>query len=79
MIFLIQYNRKKGAIVLIERFSDFEKAKADKERLQLELRLNNRQIEHEVVLLQANSEEELLRTHGRYFKDLAGLSVLPAH
>ena len=33
----------------------------------------------EVVVLQADSETELRHTHGRYFKDLADLSVLPAH
>lgn len=79
MIFLIQYNRRRGKVVLFQEFADVEKKAADEVRLGLELQLKKRHIEDEVVLLQADSIGDLYRTHGRYFKDLAGLSVLPAH
>lgn len=79
MIFLIRYNRKRGETVSLTRFDDAEKAVANRERLQLELRLNRESIDDEVVILQTDSEATLRRTHARYFQDFAGLSVLPAH
>lgn len=79
MIFLIQYNRRHGEVILLKEFPDSEKAVADNARLQLELHLKEQRIDDEVVVLQADSETALRHTHGRYFKDLAGLSVLPAH
>lgn len=79
MIFLIQYNRRRGEVILQREFSDSEKTLADDARIKLELELKGHHIADEVVVLQASSEEELQRTHGRYFTDLLGLSVLPAH
>jgi hypothetical protein len=35
----------------------------------IELDLNKRGVDHEVVLLEAASEEALRRTHRRYFED----------
>jgi len=78
MIFLIQYNRRRGETISLREFADSDRAIADKARLQLELDLKKRDIADEVVILQADSEKQLHHTHGRYFKDLAGLSVLPA-
>jgi hypothetical protein len=42
--------------------------KAEDLRLDLELDLNRRGIDHEVVLLEAASEAALRRTHRRYFE-----------
>jgi hypothetical protein len=39
----------------------------------MELDLNRRGVEREVVLLEAENEEALRRTHRRYFEDLAQL------
>ena len=69
MIFLIEYNRPEGQIVAIKRFKDSERLNAEKSRLDLELDLNRRGIDREVVLLEAASEEALRRTHRRYFED----------
>lgn len=69
MIFLIEYDRPKGHIVTFQRFEDSERVKAAKSRLDLELDLNRRGIDHEVVLLEAASEDALRRTHRRYFED----------
>lgn len=66
-------------MVFLREFSDSEKELADQSRLQLELELKRQLITDEVVVLQADSEKALRRTHGRYFEDLAGLSVLPVH
>ena len=70
MIFLIEYNRPEGRLVTFKKFKDSERLKAQDARLDLELDLNRQGINHEVVLLEAASEEALRRTHGRYFKTL---------
>ena len=79
MIFLIRYNRKKGRTVSMEKFDDARKLAADESRLQLEFRLKRENIDDEVVILQTDSEATLRQTHGRYFDDLAGAAMLPAH
>jgi hypothetical protein len=71
MIFLIEYDRPKGHIVTMVAFQDFDRSKAEKSRLQRELDLHRRELDHEVVLLEAASEEALRRTHRRYFEDLS--------
>jgi len=72
MIFLIEYNRPEGRIITLRRFSDSERAKAQDERLDIELALHRSEAaEHEVVLLEASDEAALHRTHQRYFSDLS--------
>lgn len=73
MLFLIEYDRDKGEVVSISRFNTLQKAEADATRLDLELDLNRRGIEHEVVLLEASNEDALRRTHRRYFENLSEL------
>ena len=68
MIFLIEYNRPQGRIVTFERFKDSERLKAQNARLALELDLNRKGGDHEVVLLEAASKKALRRTHRRYFE-----------
>ncbi len=74
MLFLIEYNREKGKVIEISRFSDSERPAANAARLNLELELNQRGVEHEVVLLEAEDESALRRTHRRYFEDLLELA-----
>ncbi len=71
MLFLIEYNRSEGRIVTFKNFDDAERSKAEQSRLEIELDLNQRKINHEVVLLDAADEDALRRTHRRYFEDLA--------
>lgn len=73
MLFLIEYNRNQGEVVAIQEFGDSERQKAESARLELELELNRLGTEHEVVLLEAASEEVMRRTHRRYFENLAEL------
>ena len=73
MIFLIEYDRRQGKVVSLDSFSDEMRTKAEDERLSKELDLNRRSVEHEVVLLEAASENALRRTHRRYFEDAAGI------
>ncbi len=78
MIFLIQYDRHKGRMVSIESFNDSERNKAQDMLLTLELQLNQNGNDKEVVLLEAESEEAVRRTHRRYFEDLTELTTAPA-
>jgi hypothetical protein len=70
MIFLVEYNRSEGRLVSLKVFDDLERQKAENARLEIELGLNRAGVEHEVVLLEAASEDALRRTHRRYFEDL---------
>ena len=69
MIFLIEYNRREGRIVTFKVFDDSDRAEAENSRLEIELDLNRRRVDHEVVLLETSSEQALRRTHRRYFED----------
>jgi len=74
MIFLIQYDRKAGQLVSIQRYADDERFLADRVRLSLELDLVRRGEKDEVALLDAASEEAVRKTHRRYFEDLEALA-----
>lgn len=73
MLFLIQYDRSQGAVITIQEFDDSERENAENARLDMELSLNRLGTDHEVVLLEAASEEALRRTHRRYFENLSEL------
>ena len=73
MLFLIEYDRTQGKLISFESFADHERDLAENSRLQLELELNREGIDREVVLLEAGGENELRRTHRRYFEDLSDL------
>jgi len=47
--------------------------------MEMELELHRRGIKHEVVLLEAASEEAVRRTHRRYFESLDALANSPIH
>ncbi len=72
MIYLVEYDRPTRSTLLFKAFDDADLPKARHERLQIELDLNRRGLlmQHEVVLLQASSEQLLRRTHDRYFENL---------
>jgi hypothetical protein len=73
MYFLIEYDRHRGKIVTFTSFDDSQRKKAEDARLDMELDLNRRGIDHEVVILDAASEDAIRRTHRRYFEDLSEL------
>ena len=73
MIFLIEYNRIEGQIVTSRDFDDSQRREAEDSRLKIELDLNSKGVDHEVVLLEAASEDALRLTHRRYFEDLRQL------
>ena len=74
MIYLIEYDRPSGRIVTFGAFGETERLNAENARLGIELELNRRGVEHEVVLLEAASEAARRRTHRRYFEDLSEIA-----
>ena len=73
MLFLIEYNRKQGRIVNLERFVDSDRREAQDRLLELELKFRAKDVEHELVLLEADQEETIRKTHAHYFYDLPEL------
>lgn len=73
MLFLVEYDRAQGEIASLRVFDDAARRLAEESRLQLEIDLGHRRIEHEVVLLQAASEAAVRQTHRRYFATLEEL------
>ena len=73
MLFLIEYDRPRGSIVQVREFADDLREAAEDARLKLELDLRRRGVEHEVVVLDAPSQEALRHTHSRYFEDVGEL------
>ena len=73
MIFLIEYDRREGNIIEFRRFDNSQRVEAQDARLKSELEVNRRGLQHEVVLLDAESEEMLRKTHRRYFESLRQL------
>ena len=68
MIFLIDYDRKTGSLRKFKCLQDDQRAQAQRERLDIELSLNGSLESREVVLLEADLEETVRRTHRRYFE-----------
>jgi hypothetical protein len=73
MIFLIEYDRREGNIIEFRRFDNSQRVEAQDARLKTELELNRKGLHHEVVLLDAETEEMLRKTHRRYFESLRQL------
>lgn len=67
MLFLIQYHRRACKLVRFERFASTQRSEAMRAKLNLEIELRHRGVNHEVVILEAASEEALRKTHLRYF------------
>lgn len=67
MQFLIEYNRKEGKLVTYKTYDNSERDRVDQERLELELQRHREGNMTEIVVLQAASEEQIRKTHGRYF------------
>ncbi|MFZ0964534.1 MAG: hypothetical protein WAO35_27025 [Terriglobia bacterium] len=73
MIFLIEYDPPTGRLVQFRKFEESDRQAAHDARLELELALNRKGNHHEVVILEAPSEEAVRHTHKRYFKNLPEL------
>ena len=74
MLFLIEYSRKASMIEKMQVFPDELLASVNELRLKLELHNRDRGVEHEVVVLEADSEHALRITHQRYFEDATAIA-----
>lgn len=70
MFFVIAYDRARGCLLSLHAFPDSKLVRAASLRLELELAASSGV---EVTLLEAENEEALRRTHGRYFHTLPEL------
>jgi hypothetical protein len=77
VIFLVHYDRTAGRLVEIREFSDKDRELASVARLDLEIRLLSTANGHEVVLLEAPSEDVLRNTHRRYFETFENMKSSP--
>jgi hypothetical protein len=73
MIYLIQYDRSSGKLIQLLDYTSDKREQAEDARLQLELSLLKKRVPYEVVLLEARNQEELRKTHRRYFEGLEEL------
>jgi hypothetical protein len=71
MMFLMEYDRSAGSLVTFRQFDHAVEAR--QAQFALELDLHRSGVEHEVVLLEAENEAAIRRTHRRYFEDLPTL------
>ncbi len=69
--FLLRYDRNRGILESMERFTD--SAEATSRRFEMELAYLG-QPSIEVVVLSAASEDDLRRTHSRFFRSLQQLT-----
>ena len=72
-IFLVEYDRTAGNLVSIQEFPAADRNKASAYRIGRELELHKSGVRREVVILEAESESALWRTHQRYFQDVRQL------
>ncbi len=68
-LFLVVYDRHLGELRDLWEFSDTRRERAEEERMELELK----HPDLEVVLLEAQSNADLRKTHARYFSDVREL------
>lgn len=73
MIFLLRYDRRAGKLISFRAFDDVDRLMAESTRLDLELSGTVSETDEEIVLLEANSEADLRRTHRRYFESAQDL------
>jgi hypothetical protein len=74
MIFLMEYDRPAGKLITLRPFESSQKLAAQDAKLDLELDLHRRGTQHEIVLLEAESEDALRHGYRRYFEDLPDLA-----
>jgi len=69
MIFLIKYQRSTHEVQELRPFDDADRRAAEDARLESELeQLDNKNLDYEILLFEAESEAALRKTHSRYFK-----------
>ncbi len=77
MIFLVDYDRATGSLIEMTLYADPLRSEAERARLSLEMKHLESGVSREVVLLEAASEQDLRRSHRRYFEGLEQLTRAP--
>lgn len=65
--FVLVYDRSQQMLIDLKKFEDTERAGAEAFRHQAQRRALTDNLDQEIVLFQAHSEEALRRSHGSYF------------
>jgi CRISPR/Cas system-associated endoribonuclease Cas2 len=73
MLFLVVYDVAKARVTQFAKYHDHEYERAADRRLRTEMTGIRQKRVLEVVLLEAESEAVIHRTHARYFEDLRGI------
>ena len=72
--FLLVYDQAAGRVMELREFPDAERSQALEARFQIERELSGRD-DVEVIVLGANSREDLEQTHARYFQSIGELAT----
>lgn len=78
MIFLVDYDRATASLIELIPYADPLRGEAERARLSLEINYLEHGVSREIVLLEAATEQDLRRTHRRYFEGLEQLTQPPA-
>lgn len=70
MIFLVVYDPKGQRLVEFKEYDPAAKSEAVSDRLRADKQFGDAVDRHEVVLLEADSRDDLKTTHSRYFQNL---------
>ena len=76
MIFLIEFDRKHAKLVSMKRFPNSARLDAQDARANMEFDAGLHSTGNEIVLLEADSEDTVRKTHRRYFEKIISRSVL---
>jgi hypothetical protein len=71
MIYLLTYSRRQGRVIELRKFAADQRQQAEEARLERDLKSDAEVVE--VVLLEAQSEQQLRATHSRYFETASEL------
>lgn len=78
MYFIVEYNRAGGELCNIRTYDTTDVARAQDDRLRVEIDHLRAGRDIEVVLLEAANEQSLRMTHRRYFEGLRDLTTKPS-
>jgi hypothetical protein len=73
-LFVIAYDKSTQTLLSIDHFPASARRRADARRLELESAHRDRLLEVEVSMLEAPSQQALLKTHSRYFQSASQLA-----
>lgn len=73
MLFLVDYDRRAGKVLAMKKFDETQRRAAEDARLALEIEQQRAGVGHEVVLLDAEDEVALRKTHRRYFESVESM------